>query len=145
MSPRHKIPLRALFLVVSIIMLISLIVIGSTAAFNAIISLSTLALYVSYIIPIILLLIKRFRNQPVEWGPWSLGRWGLPINLFAVGYAIFIIIFLPFPPMLPVTWLNMNYSGPIMGLVLIFALVDWFTFGKRRWRGPTVKVMSNED
>ena len=127
------------------VMVISLIVIGSTAAFNAIISLSTLALYVSYIIPIVLLIIKRFRKEPVQWGPWRLGRWGLAINIFAVGYAIFIIIFLPFPPILPVTWSNMNYSGLIFGLVLIFALVDWFTFGRKRWHGPTVKFLGTED
>lgn len=84
--------------------LLSLINIGSAVALNAILSLSTLALYVSYLIPIILLVMKRFRKEPIALGPWNLGRWGLIINLYAIIFGVFVVIWLPFPSVcIPVT------------------------------------------
>ena len=121
-------------------MLLSLVIIASTATFNAILSLSTLALYISYLIPTLFIAIKRSKREQIAWGSFTLGRYGLPINIFAIIYAIYLIIFLPFPPLQPVTWENMNYAGPVMGVVLIFALLDWFLQGKRRFSGPTVKA-----
>jgi choline transport protein len=60
----------------------------------------------------------------------------LTINIFAIVYAVFIIIFLPFPPIVPVTGKNMNYAGPIMGTVIIFAIVDYMTGGHKRFHAP---------
>ena len=80
---------------------------------NAILSLSTLALYVSYVIPIILLIMKRLRKEHIDFGPFKLGRSGLWINIYAVVFAIYIIIFLPFPAETPVSAESMNYAGPV--------------------------------
>jgi choline transport protein len=125
--------------------LLSLINIGSTTAFNAILSLSTLALYVSYLIPITLVALKRLRHDThdMAWGPFHLGRWGLPINVFGIIYAVYVSIFLPFPPTQPVTWVNMNYAGPVLGAVLVFGAFDWFVRGRKHFHGPTVKVVKD--
>ena len=56
---------------------------------------------------------------------------------------IFILIWLPFPPYMPVTGVNMNYAGPIFGFVILFALLDWFVTGKRRFVFPTENVFVN--
>ncbi|KAH1337206.1 hypothetical protein KXW98_001546 [Aspergillus fumigatus] len=141
---KHKIPIRALFLVATLVVLLSFIQIGSTAAFNAILSISTLGLYFSYIIPLILLVIKRFREpQDIPRGVFHMGRWGLPVNLFAIAFAIYVSIFLPFPAQVPVTGENMNYAGPVLGAVMIFACVDWVVRGRRKWVGPT--IVTHED
>lgn len=47
------------------------------------------------------------------------------------------MIFLPFPPTLPVTAGNLNWSGPVLGFVILFALVDWCGTGKKRFVVPT--------
>ena len=52
------------------------------------------------------------------------------INIFAICYGIFISIFLPFPSFQPVTWGNMNYGGPLLGAVIVFALCDWVVSGR---------------
>jgi choline transport protein len=136
-DPTFHGPLRALFLTASVCLLISLIQIASTTAFNAILSLQTLALTISYLLPTLFLAIKRVRGQSLPRGPFNLGkRFGLLLNLFGVVYAIYIIIFLPFPPILPVTGSNMNYSGVVVGIVLIWALSDWILNGRKRWTGP---------
>lgn len=138
--PNLRVPLNSLSLVTVVIVLLSLINIGSTTAFYAIISLSLLALYISYVIPIVFFVLRKLSGEHVVYGPWCLGRWGLVVNVFAILYAIFIIIFLPFPPRLPATVGNLNWSGPVLGFVILFALADWFVSGKKRFRVPTEKA-----
>src|SRR5260370_25292780 len=62
-------------------------------------SLSTVALYVGYTIPVILAYGARLRGS--DWpqaAVWSLGRWGAAINAVAIVYSVFICIILVMPP-----------------------------------------------
>ena len=101
---------------------------------------STIGLYISYLLPILFLTIARLRGDTIRKGPFNLGKFGLPINIFCIIYLVFIILWLPFPPYMPVTAVNMNYGGPVIGLVIIFAILDWFVWGKRRFVPPADKV-----
>ncbi|KXG51260.1 Amino acid/polyamine transporter I [Penicillium griseofulvum] len=142
----YKIPLRALFLVASCIFALSFIQIGSTAAFNAILSLSTLGLYISYLIPLVLLVYRRFTSpQDIPQGAFSMGKFGLPMNLLAILFATYFVIFLPFPSTLPVTAENMNYAGPVLGFVMVLACVDWVIRGRHKWEGPMMKPYARDD
>ena len=131
-----RIPLNALGLVVVIVVLITLISIGNTAAFFAILSLNTLALYISYLIPMIFFVMAKLRGDIIPYGPFHMGRYGLFINFFAIAYAIFIAVFLPFPATVPVGAASMNYGGPVVGLVIMFAVCDWLVSGRKRFKGP---------
>ncbi|KAF2468871.1 amino acid transporter [Lindgomyces ingoldianus] len=126
----HNIPIRAISLVSVVIILLSLINIGSSTALNAILSLSTIALYISYIIPISCLVSMRLRvkntiyssagqaeisEERLVFGPWNLGQWGF----------------------LPLTVTTMNYAGPVFGFVLLFAGMDFIVRGRRNFVGPT--------
>ncbi|KAL5338951.1 amino acid/polyamine transporter I [Aspergillus crustosus] len=145
-DPTYKIPLRALFLVASILFALSFIQIGSTAAFNAILSLSTLGLYISYLIPLVLLVLKRLTNpRDIPQGTYSLGKLGLPVNVVAILFATYFVIFLPFPPTLPVTAENMNYAGPVLGFVMLFAVGDWVVRGRHKWEGPTMRLYARDE
>ncbi|KAJ5385294.1 amino acid permease [Penicillium concentricum] len=145
-DPTYKIPIRALFLVASCIFALSFIQIGSTAAFSAILSISTLGLYISYIIPLVLLVMKRFMApRDIPQGSFTLGKLGLPMNLFAILFATYFAIFLPFPSTLPVTAENMNYAGPVLGFVMLFACGDWLVRGRHIWQGPTVKAWARTE
>lgn len=137
--PRLRIPLNSLWLVSAICVALSLINIGSTTAFYALLSLGTLALYISYIMPILFIALRKVSGEPIQYGPFRLGRFGLPINIFALVYGIFISIWLPFPPFQPVTAANMNYGGPIVAVVIIFAISDWFLGGKTRFQVPVAR------
>ncbi|KAJ5481873.1 amino acid permease [Penicillium sp. IBT 31633x] len=145
-DPTYKIPLRALLLVASCVFALSFIQIGSTAAFNAILSLSTLGLYISYLIPLVLLVLKRFTApQDIPKGTFSLGKFGLPMNLLAILFATYFVIFLPFPATLPVTAENMNYAGPVLGFVMLFACGDWIVRGRHKWQGPTMRPYAGNE
>ncbi|KAK3718215.1 hypothetical protein LTR37_005330 [Vermiconidia calcicola] len=134
--PTLRIPLNSFFLVVTVIALLSFIQISSTTAFNALLSLLTLALYISYVVPITLHGHQTSARQAHTILSFRLEKFGLPINVFGVVYAVYVIMFLPFPPTLPVTAVNVNYAGPVLGAVLVFALVEWCVNGRRRWTGP---------
>jgi choline transport protein len=127
--------------VVTVVGLLSLLNIGSTAAFGAIIALSSLALYFSYFIAISCMLYARFQPNPVQLGGWNLGRYGVYVNAFALIYTVWVMIFLPFPTTLPVDGVNMNYCGPIFAAVLIFAVSLWFLRGRKHWPGPNIEII----
>ncbi|KAF5534410.1 HNM1-choline permease [Fusarium mexicanum] len=113
---RRQIPTVSIIVVSFLLMLLSLINIGSTTAFNAILSLAVVSLQASYLLPIILLIWRRlFRPDTLRWGPWRLGKAGLPINIIAVIYLIYTCIFLLFPPYQPITPVNMNYAPVVLG------------------------------
>jgi choline transport protein len=134
--PTLKFPLNALALVGVFQFLIAIIYIGSATAFNAIISMTALALYISYFFPIFFFLLKRLSNDPPKFGPFTLGKLGVPLNIFALSYIIFIIIWMPFPPLLPATGNNMNYAGPLVGAIILFGLMDWCFTGRKRFKVP---------
>ncbi|KAF2666911.1 amino acid transporter [Microthyrium microscopicum] len=143
-SPRFKMPLNALGLISVITFILSLIYIGSSTAYNAIISLSAIGLHISYVIPILFFLLRKLRGPPVSFGPFSLGRWGIPINMLALCYLCFVIIWMPFPIELPVTANNFNYAGPLIGAVIVAALIDWFITGHKRFEVPVARPVSEE-
>ena len=76
-----------------------------------------------------------------EDGGWSLGWWGTPINIFALIYSAYIGIFLLFPSYLPVDSSTMNYALPINAAVVIFAIISYFVWGKKNWKGLNKEVV----
>ncbi|KAI5295660.1 hypothetical protein KEM52_000652 [Ascosphaera acerosa] len=140
-SSTHKIPLRALYLVCVFIALIALVNIGSQTAYTAVLSLASVTHLVSYIIPIFFVLLRRIREpETIKWGPFQMGRWGIPVNIWALCYCIYCGIFNVFPQLMPVTAANMNYAGPVLGLIILLAMVDWVVRGRKNWQGPRVRV-----
>jgi choline transport protein len=101
-----------------------------------VLSLGAISLYISYIIPVAMIIIRKLEGRHPAYGPFKLGHWGIPINLFAVVYATFIVVFASFPVVLPVTAQSMDYAAPVWFAVLLFALGDWFFSGRRRFTVP---------
>jgi choline transport protein len=116
--------------------ILSLISIGSTTAFNAMISLPLIALYISYGIPVAFLLLLKIRDRVPDPWPFHLGRAGILINASAVAYILYVLSFAALPTVLPVTSANMNYAGPLMLAVMLAAGVDWCVSGRKRFKLP---------
>lgn len=141
-SQRFHVPVAAVILPTIIVILLALLGLGSSAAFGAITALSSLALYVSYSIAIACMLWTRL-SRPLELGSWNLGRWGLWVNIFALVYTIWVIVFLPWPSSLPVTATGMNYASPIFAFCVLFALISWFLWARSHWNGVSGKVLEH--
>lgn len=141
LHPRWRIPLNTVALTAVLNIALSLINIGSTAAFNAILSLSVVALYGTYMTPIVLLLLLRLRHpQGITWGPFRMGKWGAAVNVVSICYTVYAVIFLLFPPMADTTAVNMNWSSLVCGSTILFALVAWWSGGTKRYKGPLKEI-----
>jgi choline transport protein len=128
-----------------VIALLCLINVASSTALGAIISIGTAAIVISYTIPIILLVRKRLYREPIPFGPWTLGRWGLAVNVYGAAFGIFISVFALFPTIIPVTVENMNYAGPVIMLLIIIAGIDWAVRGKYAFKGPLREMIAEEE
>lgn len=131
--------MNALLLVGTIVTCLSLIYIASATAFNALISLQAFAIHISYFFPIFFILLRKLRGPPPPYGPFKMGAIGVPVNIFALCYIIFVVMWMPFPQMLPVTKDNMNYAGPILAAVVLGALGHWFIRGRKTFKMPVIR------
>jgi amino acid transporter len=103
------------------------------AAFYVVTSISTITLYIAYVIPIYL----NWRNKRRRVGeyttpqtaPWNLGRWGKVINVVALAWTALIVIVFSLPPNELVLW--------TMLLVAALLWVYWKAYAAKYFHGPT--------
>ncbi|KAK2731832.1 hypothetical protein FQN57_003081, partial [Myotisia sp. PD_48] len=137
-TPGWNIPLNSVLISLVVTVLLSLINIGSTAALNAITSLTITSLMSAYLISIGCLLYKRIVGEPLPPRRWSLGRWGGAINAAAMLFLIPIFIFAFFPASKVVTPVTMNWSIVIYLGIICFATGYYFAVGKFNYVPPIV-------
>jgi amino acid transporter len=69
-----------------------------SGAYAAMVALSTLALYASYALPILVGLRARRRGTWSHRGPWDLGRWAVPVNAAALLWSAAVMVLFVLPP-----------------------------------------------
>lgn len=139
---KHQMPTIAILATSTILILLGLVNIGSTTAFNAILSLSVFGLHVSYMLPILFMIWRRIQAPgTLTYGPWRLGRMGLVTNIISLCYLCFTCVFMLFPPYQPVTAENMNYASLLFGAVIIFSAIYWFWKGQKDYKGPAIDLL----
>lgn len=138
---KRNVPTVAILIITLLLMLLGLINIGSTTAFNAILSLAVVGLQTSYLMPICLVLWRRIAvPDTLAWGPWRLGKAGVVVNIVAILYLGFTCVFMLFPPYQPVTSANMNYAPVVLGGMLVLGGLYWFAFARKQYFGPLVET-----
>ncbi|KAI5783698.1 amino acid/polyamine transporter I [Geopyxis carbonaria] len=139
---RWGLPLWAIGVTAFINLLLALINIGSTVAFNAFTGLSVAAFYTSFSIAALCMLHKRLTtpHSDIRWGPFKLGRFGVPVTIIAVLYSAIGTFFSFWPPDANPTVETMNWSCVIFVGVLFFAVVHWFAFARHTYKGPIMEV-----
>ncbi|OCK76744.1 putative GABA permease [Lepidopterella palustris CBS 459.81] len=139
-TPGWNIPLNAVIVSLLVTILLSLINIGSTAALNAILSLTTASLLTSYCIIIFCVLLKRIRGQPLPARRWSLGRYGSVVNVLSLCFLAPIFVFSFFPATTPVVPTTMNWAIVMYGGMIIFSTGYYFLYGKHVYTPPVTLV-----
>lgn len=146
-NPTFKVPIRMILLVTFLQMLLGFVYLGSTTAFNAVLSMAILGMYASYFSPIIFMFI--YGRKPsisiirgLGSGMFSLGpRWGPVINAVAMAWLVLAMVFSTFPTFEPVVPNNMNYCVVVTMGWMVIGGVYYFVFGgKRRFAGPVVEL-----
>lgn len=123
-------PVNAVWFVVIFCACLNLIGIGSTETITAVFNLCAPCLDLSYIAVIFAHLWYSKRVQFIE-GPYTLGKWGKPMNILAISWVLFISVVLFCPTNNPVTATNMNYAIVVAGVVAMFAMTWWYAGAKK--------------
>ena len=139
-SKRWNIPVPAVMVSLTISALLSLINIGSTVALNAITSFGAIATLISYYLTIGCLVHRRIVGPELPARRWSLGKWGLAINVAALLFLTPLIFFLSWPLTTPVTAETMNWSSTMLGGTLIIATIYYIVKGRKEYVGPVAFV-----
>lgn len=131
-DPVWKVPARALWLQGAFIGLIGILYLFASTVLQAILSVSTIALTISYGMPILVLLIVG-RDKLPPGSQFTLGRWGPVINWISVIYCATTTVFFFFPsePNPPPS--DMNYAIAVFGVMLVASVSFWVANGRRTY------------
>ena len=105
-SPGSNIPLNAYLLSTLVQLLLGLIYLGSSTAFNAFVGVAVMCLGSSNAMAIGVSLFNR--RKGVAGSPFSLGKFGIFLNIIAVLWIAFEIVLFSMPAVVPVTPSSMS-------------------------------------
>lgn len=126
-----KAPVRALWAQGILTALIGILYLFSSAVLQAILSVSTIALTISYGIPIGVLLFVAGRENLPAGGCFKLGRWGGVCNVVSLVYCAVTTVFFFFPESPRVQPGDMNWAIAVFAVMLVVAGIFWCVQG--RW------------
>ncbi|MFC1435355.1 amino acid permease [Streptacidiphilus sp. N1-3] len=127
-------PRAAVWLSVCLAALLALPSVYSPVAYGAITAINVVGITPAYAIPIAL---RLRRGKSFEPGPWSLGRWSVPLNVFAVVWVAFVTVLVCLPQSAPVTRTTANYAPVALAVALAISGV-WWLVGRRSYVPPQV-------
>ena len=95
----------------------------------------------SYAMPLFVRILARFSGHAkVLQGPYTLGKYGIVLNIIGFVFLLFASITFNFPTLNPVDQQNMNYTSAAIGIIGLISLVTWFTTGRKHFTGPNIGV-----
>lgn len=133
LSGNSRLPVHALVIGAVFANAITAIYCGNSIATNAILGCVSILSSWSFILVLVLLLVKgRDHALPAD-RYLNLGRYGFVLNVVAIVWTIFIMIWLCFPLYLPVTPESMNYSSVVsLGFTVVSGLYWVMVYAKRK-------------
>ncbi|XP_057424562.1 amino-acid permease BAT1 homolog [Lotus japonicus] len=135
---KQEVPVYAVWLSVFISFCMALTSLVSMVAFQAMVSISVIVLYIAYGLPIffrVTLAQKRFVP-----GPFNLGSYGVIVGWIAVLWVVTISILFSLPVSYPVTIETLNYTPIALGCLLILVISHWIMSGRHWFKGPITNV-----
>ncbi|KAK4635121.1 hypothetical protein CLAFUR4_02155 [Fulvia fulva] len=138
--PNSGVPANSVYVTLAFTCCMALIVIGSTTAFNIILSVSATGLFTSYLTVICTVLAKRIRGEPFPASKFSLGKFGWVANVVAVGFLVIAYVFLFFPATPRPDAKGMNWAFLVYGVAVLFAGGYYWVHGRHEYDGPVEYV-----
>ncbi|MEV6413357.1 amino acid permease [Kribbella sp. NPDC051718] len=140
-NPKTRTPTNAIWLAGGGAFLLGLPYLWNATAYAAVTSIAVIGLYIAYVMPTFLRLLKGDKFEP---GPWHLGRWSRPIGIVAVAWVVFITVLFMLPTVSPVAKGNFNYTPIAVLVVLGFAGIWWLVSARKWFTGPKVQGTAEE-
>nr|CAD1838250.1 unnamed protein product [Ananas comosus var. bracteatus] len=135
---KQEVPVNAVWLSVVLAFCMALTSLGSSVAFQAMASISTIVPYIAYTLPVFFK-VTLGRKSFVR-GPFHLGRYSAAVGWTAVLWVAMITIFFSLPVAYPITKDNFNYTPVAIGGVLFCTLFSWFWSGRYWFKGPIKNI-----
>jgi amino acid transporter len=129
-SPRFRSPHVAVWVSVAAAFVVAL----WSGAYAAMVALSTLALYASYALPVLVGLLARRNGTWSHRGPWDLGRFSPLVNVVALGWCGVVMVLFVLPPN--------ELAGYTFAGALALLTVYWVAFQRHTFVGPKVTLLA---
>ncbi|CAI9096123.1 OLC1v1032202C1 [Oldenlandia corymbosa var. corymbosa] len=135
---KQEVPLNAVWLSAFIAFCMALTSLGSLVAFQAMVSIATIGLYIAYALPIFFR-VTLARKSFIP-GPFNLGRFGELVGWIAVLWVATISVLFSLPVAYPITDQTLNYTPVAVGGLFIITVSSW-VFSARHWfKGPITNI-----
>ncbi|PWZ11284.1 Amino-acid permease BAT1 [Zea mays] len=135
---RQDVPINAVWLSAFIALCMALPSLGSLVAFQAMVSIATVGLYISYALPV-LFRVTLARKCFVP-GPFSLGRYGVMVGWVAVLWVATISVLFSLPVAYPVTKDTLNYTPVAVGGLFFLVIASWVLSARHWFTGPITNL-----
>ncbi|KAA8529101.1 hypothetical protein F0562_034100 [Nyssa sinensis] len=137
---KHEVPVNAVWLSAFIAFCMALTSLGSIVAFEAMVSIATIGLYIAYALPIFFR-VTLARKSFIP-GPYNLGRYGVLVGWIAVLWVATISVLFSLPVAYPITDQTLNYTPVAVGGLLILTVSTWVLSARHWFRGPIANIDS---
>jgi amino acid transporter len=140
-SGQRKVPIVPALVTGILAIAVAAINVGNQSAFAAITAIAIIMFYLAYLGVTVPMLRRRIRGTwpTPDHGPYfSLGRWGLPVNVLAVAYGTLVAIDLAWPrasiynALPPAHWYFRWSAELFVGVVLIIGCLYYFLIQSRK-------------
>ena len=127
-----RVPVRATWAQGVIAAIVGVLYLFADTVLAAILSVSTIALTISYAIPIIALLMAGRDKLPSS-RAFNLGRFGMASNIVSIIYCSITTVFFFFPGDPSPAIADMNWAIAVFGVMLVVSIGFWFIQGHRTY------------
>lgn len=131
-NKKWKVPPQALLVQGFLISLVGLLYLFANTVLEAILSVATIALTISYAMPVLTLLLVGRGKLPAG-GQFGLGRWGPVVNWVSVVYCVVTTVIFFFPGGPNPSGADMNYAIAVFGVMLVVAIFFWLVQGHKTY------------
>ncbi|XP_043696295.1 amino-acid permease BAT1 homolog [Telopea speciosissima] len=135
---KQEVPLYAVWLSACISFCMALPSLRSLVAFQAMVSIATIGLYIAYALPIFFR-VTLARKSFIP-GPFNLGRYGILVGWVAVLWVSTITVLFSLPVAYPVTKDTLNYTPVAVGGLLILTVSAWIISARHWFKGPITNI-----
>lgn len=111
---------------------------GSLVAFNAMVSIATIGLYIAYALPIFLRVTLAHKSFVP--GPFNLGRYGVLVGWISVLWVATISVLFSLPVAYPITIETLNYTPVAVGGLLLTTVLAWILRARHWFKGPITNI-----
>ncbi|XWS68813.1 hypothetical protein CRYUN_Cryun04dG0124900 [Craigia yunnanensis] len=135
---KQEVPINAVWLSAFISFCMALTSLGSLVAFQAMVSVATIGLYIAYALPIFFrVTLARKTFTP---GPFNLGRYGVLVGWIAVLWVAIISVLFSLPVAYPITSETLNYTPVAVGGLLVITISSWIVSARHWFTGPITNI-----